>query len=546
MSTDVYPETERGQHRGRPQVSSAGGWWKYGLLALGAGCLLAVAGVLILGASSAETMGPMRTHTIERGELLFTIVEQGVLGSSDDTEIICKVRGDNTINWVIESGTKVEAGEDLIKLDTLLIEEAILEWSKFSHLAEASAEGEKAAVARAKLAISEYQEGRFVAELMTLEKDLAIAESRLRTSQNILGHATMLADRGYVSGLEIEQKKFGVVQSELVVEMMQTNIDVLKRFTRREELERLKGVLNTTQAKYSAEAERVKRNSSQRDRAIEELKYCVVRAEKSGMVIHPTVEDWDREPEITEGGTVHKDQVMLLMPDLTKMQVQVGIHESIIDRIKPGQTARITLPGKVLVGTVTSVSSVAQPAGWWNGNMVKYDTIIMLPSMEELLLEEIQRRGEKIPVAERTALQQTLETDQQERTEVQRKLVDDAQVEYLPDYKALKPGMNAKVEVTITRHLDVLTIPVTAVVETETGQLCWVRTDDGVERRSLELGDGNTMSIVVKSGLQEGDEVVLNPTDVIEEAHTEVQKTRKSVNRLQQYSSKPKSKTVSQ
>jgi multidrug resistance efflux pump len=493
MSTDVYPETERGQHRGRPQVSSAGGWWKYGLLALGAGCLLAVAAVLILGASSAETMGPMRTHTIERGELLLTIVEQGVLGSSDDTEIVCKVRGDNTINWVIESGTEVEVGEDLIKLDTLLIEEAILEWSKFSHLAEASAEGQKTAVARAKLAISEYEEGRFVAELMTLEKDLAIAESRLRTSQNILGHATMMADRGYVSGLEIEQKQFGVVQSELVVEMMQTNIDVLKRFTRREELERLKGELNTTQAKYSAEVERVIRNSSQRDRAIEELKYCVVRAEKSGMVIHPTIEDWDREPEITEGGTVHKDQVMLLMPDLTKMQVKVGIHESIIDRIKPGQTARITLPGKVLVGTITSVASVAQPGGWWNGNMVKYDTIVKLP---------------KEP--------------------------------------GLKPGMNAKVEVTITRHLDVLTIPVTAVVETETGQLCWVRTNDGVERRSLELGDGNTMSIVVKSGLEEGDEVVLNPTDVIEEAHTEVQKTRKSANRLQQYSSKPKSKTVSQ
>jgi len=303
----------------------------------------------------------------------------------------------------------------------------------------------------------------------------------------------MMADRGYVSGLEIEQKQFGVVQSELVVEMMQTNIDVLKRFTRREELERLKGELNTTQAKYSAEVERVIRNSSQRDRAIEELKYCVVRAEKSGMVIHPTIEDWGREPEITEGGTVHKDQVMLLMPDLTKMQVKVGIHESIIDRIKPGQTARITLPGKVLVGTITSVASVAQPGGWWNGNMVKYDTIVKLP---------------KEP--------------------------------------GLKPGMNAKVEVTITRHLDVLTIPVTAVVETETGQLCWVRTNDGVERRSLELGDGNTMSIVVKSGLEEGDEVVLNPTDVIEEAHTEVQKTRKSANRLQQYSSKPKSKTVSQ
>jgi len=52
-----------------------------------------------------------------------------------------------------------------------------------------------------KEAEKEYLEGRYVAELMTLEKDLVMAESRLRTAQNMLDHAEMMAERGYVSGL---------------------------------------------------------------------------------------------------------------------------------------------------------------------------------------------------------------------------------------------------------------------------------------------------------------------------------------------------------
>ena len=208
-----------------------------------------------------------------------------------------------------------------------------------------------------------------------------------------------------------------------------------------------------------------------------ELGYCVVKAEKSGMVIYPSATAWKNAPDIEEGATVHKDQILLLMPDLSKMQVKVGIHESIVDRIKPGLVARITLPDKTLDGEVISVSSVTSPAGWWTGNVVKYDTIIQLPSVE-----------------------------------------------------GLKPGMSAEVEVLIARHEDVLMIPVAAVVETEDGNICWVKTAEAVQRRLLQLGDSNDVFIVVEAGLKEGDEVMLNPLAYIEEAQNEVLQPRDKPN----------------
>jgi hypothetical protein len=49
------------------------------------------------------------------------------------------------------------------------------------------------------------------------------------------------------------------------------------------------------------------------------------------------------------------------------------------------------------------------------------------------------------------------------------------------------------------------------VVETLQGNLCWVRTTTGAERRSLQLGDTNDVFTIVEAGLQEGDEVLLHP-----------------------------------
>ncbi|TKJ24630.1 MAG: hypothetical protein CEE41_05335 [Hadesarchaea archaeon B3_Hades] len=433
--------------------------------------VLGSAVVLIPRSSSSRQIGLEQTHTITRGDLIVTVTEQGTLESANNTEIKCRVRGQNTIIWVVEGGTEVKPGDELVRLDTLAIEDAINERTKYAHWTRSSAERSRADVRRAELAISEYLEGRYRSQLMTLEKDLAIAESNLRTAQNILGHAEIMAKRGYVSGLEIEEKKFAVTQAELNVDVKKTQIDVLERFTKAMELETLKGNLNAAKARNAADEERTKMDEARRDLALEELQYCVIKAERGGLVIYPSAEKWKKAPEIEEGATVHRDQTLLLMPDLSQMQVKVGIHESIVDRIKPGLAARITLPDKTLDGEVASVAPVTRPAGWWTGNVVKYDTIIKLPSVQ-----------------------------------------------------GLKPGMSAEVEVIIDRHENVLTIPVAAVVETTQGDFCWVKTTEGTELRSLQLGDTNDNFIVVKAGLKEGDEVVLDPLASIEEAQTLVLK----------------------
>ena len=78
--------------------------------------------------------------------------------------------------------------------------------------------------------------------------------------------------------------------------------------------------------------------------------------------------------------------------------------------------------------------------------------------------------------------------------------------------------MSAEVEIILAEHRDVLTIPVAAFVETSSGHACWVKSSDGVSKRMLKLGDSNDVFAIVEAGLKEGDEVILNPLAIVDEA----------------------------
>ena len=471
MPTEAQKPTQNGPTANPAARASGPSWWKRGLLVIGGVAVLALAVTLIPGAMSGRDADPALTHTITRGDLVVSVTEQGTLESSNNTEIKCRVRGWSLVTWVIEGGTVVQAGDELVRLDTKRIEDAVSLQTTNFHTAAASLARSKAEVAKAKIAIPAYLEGSYQTQIKDLEMRLTIAETNLETAQKMLANSKKLFRRGFVTELEVEGNAFTVTQAELELEVVKTEIEVLNKYTKEMRLETLNGNLKASKSKLQADEAGFTMDESRLHRAREELKNCLIKAERGGLVIYPSAAAWKETPDIMEGGNVRKDQTLLLMPDLSKMQVKVGIHESVIDRVKPGQVARITLPDRTLAGTVASVSPVTRPAGWWTGNVVKYDTIIALPSVE-----------------------------------------------------GLKPGMSAEVEVILDRHQDVLTIPVAAVLETELGAFCWVQTAKGPKRHALQLGASNDSFIVVKAGLKEGEAVVLNVLAVMGAEQDEVSK----------------------
>ena len=428
----------------------------------------------IAGGLSGNDQKARLTHTITRGDLTISIVEQGTLESSDNDEVVCEVRGFSTVNWVIKGGSVVRKGDILVKLDTKVIEEHYSLTKTNTHTATATLARTEADVRKAEIAIDAYLEGRYRSQLQQLEQEVELAGLRLETAEKILSNTESLFRSGYVNKLQVDGKKFVVNEAELDLKVKETQIQVLNTYTKEMELVSLQGNLTAAQLKLEADKAGLEMELARQKRALEELESCIIRADRSGLVIYPSAAAWKDAPDIDVGATVRRDQVLLLMPDLTKMQVKVGVHESIVDRVKEGLPTRVTLPDRVLDAEVSKVANVTQPAGWWTGNVVRYSTVIDLP----------------------------------------------------PD-EGLKPGMSAEVEIIVEEHKDVLTIPVAAVVETDQGDFCWIEAvpDGPPKRRTIELGDSNDVFVVVNSGLDEGAKVVLNPLDHIDEAQAQAMRS---------------------
>ena len=419
------------------------------------------------GALTPKEKRSFLTHTVSRGDLMVTVTENGMLESSNNEEIKCMVKGGSTVLWVIEAGELVEPGDELVRLDTSRIEDNITTQEIAYETALANKIITESDVAVAEKSITEYLEGTFIEEKSLIEKEIFDAEQEVKTAELKLKSTTRLASKGLIKSLQIEGERFALDSARKQLELKKTQLRTLQNYKKEKQLQQLTSTLRAAKARLASDVARLSLEESRLNREKEQLENCVIRAKNGGMVIFPSMAEWKETPDIEEGATVREQQTLLMIPDLDQMQVKVGIHESKVGRLSVGMTATIQLQDLVLSGKVHSIASITKPAGWWTGNMVKYDTIIKIESKE-----------------------------------------------------SLKPGMSAVVDITLAEYKDVVNVPVASILQSDEGFLCWVDTPEGAQKRKIQVGDTNDEFTIVTAGLVEGEKVVLNPLAFVDDAQT--------------------------
>ena len=420
----------------------------------------------VVGRAAPESEGVANlTHTVARGDLLVTVTEQGTLESSNNVEVRSKVWGWKTVNWVIESGSDVKEGEVLVRLDASEMEKKVDEAKINLENSRADMITAESNAAVAEKSIVEYEQATFIEEEGNIKQEIFDAEQAVSQAELTYRSTLRMVAKGLFKPLQLRGEKFKLDSARQKLELKKTRLKALQQFKKEKELERLRSDLRAAKARLEAARARVALNQTQLNQVEEQLRFHTISAPQDGMVIHPKAAEWRDAPDVEEGANVHTNQVLLIMPDLTQLQVKVGIHESMIDRVEPGLVANITIGETRIVGEVSEVAKVTKPATWYTGNVVKFDTVVSLQGQQ-----------------------------------------------------GLKPGLSAEVELIIADHRDVLTIPVAAVVESGEEQFCWVKREGEVRRRDLKLGDSNDLFVIVESGLREGDQVVLNPMAYLDEA----------------------------
>ena len=249
------------------------------------------------------------THEVQSGDLVVSVTEQGTLESSSNVEIKCRVKGGSTVLWVVESGTLVQPGDVLVRLDQSTIEDNISQQRIAYETAISNKATSESDVAVARIGITEYLEGTFRSQQALLQKDVVIAQSNLKSAQNALAHAEKMFRKGYASQLDLDAQRDAVRHAELELEVKQTDLEALERFTKAKELETYQGLLKIAEASLASNEAALELERARLERAEDQLKNCVIVAEQPGMVIHPSAAEWKEQPDIEEGASVREDQV---------------------------------------------------------------------------------------------------------------------------------------------------------------------------------------------------------------------------------------------
>lgn len=463
--------------------------------------------VLAVAASCSDsaakaTVADVATFKVERRDLRATVSEKGTLKAANQMLVRPEIPGQAKIVSLVEEGTQVKEGDVLCELDHTDVakEVADLENRVIQLQGEvAAAEGElsiqlsqneadiRDATLKhhlAELELDRFEKGEFVQEKTKREVRMEEAKSELERAKNRYEEMPDLLKEGFVTKEQVEEERIKKVKAQSEVLLAKLDMDQYLIYAAPKDREQKEADLHNSELETDRAKERAKAREAQKraeldrqksefsnvksslEKARSVLAKMTIRAPGPGLVIYGDQRNpWD-EREIKVGEMVYSGQPFLTLPDLSEMQAVVSIHEADISKVHVGQKAFVVVESSnetPLDGEVVKVAPVAASSGRrWGEDSKRFNVDIAL-------------RGD-IAVLK------------------------------------LKPGLTARVEIQTGEKKGVLAVPAQSVFAERGKFYVFKKGGKSASRTEVEIEDGNAQFSVVKTGLAEGDEVMLyNP-----------------------------------
>lgn len=405
---------------------------------------------------------------VTRGSFDHTIVEQGEIESSSNTEVICEIeaRGSTgtAILWVIDEGAAVSKGDRLVELDSSNLEISLKENRLEVITAEAAVATAAALLEQATISREEYLEGLFQTEEKAILSEMAIAEQEMRKAQLALESSERLVAKGLVNSLQLEADKFALANTRNQLDAAKGRLRVLQDLTKRKMLVQFNSDIDAAKAGLSAAREKLSEEKLEYGRIEKQIANCVMVAPTDGVVVHANKQSnrGDSEFVVEAGAIVRERQTLIRLPDPSKMQIRCKVNESRITLLEKGMPAKIridALPNMVLTGHVAKVNRYAEPGSWFSSSIKEYGVLV-----------EITNPPENI-----------------------------------------RTGMTAAVEIFVEQLTDATQVPIQAVYEHDKKMYSLVQTGaQAFQTRQVKISATNDTMASISEGLAVGDKAVLN------------------------------------
>lgn len=408
-----------------------------------------------------------------RDQFEHRVLERGEIESSSNVEIRCEVRSRSSsgvqILEIVPEGATVKAGQLLVRLDDAQLQQELIQQQIIVSNSQSQAIEAQAAVDGARLGLKEYEQGTYLELEEQQESEVFVSQENMRRAEEYLTYSKRLADRGYIPEAQLEADAFAVEKARKDLGVSNTKLRVLRDFTKTKVLTQMKADFETTEARLKSRTKTLQLDELRLAEIEDQIKKCRIVSPVVGEVVYAN--DQERRGSsgdllIAEGRPVRERQVIIRIPDDSKMRVVAKVHESRIGFVQPGLTADIILesmPDLKLVGRVVGVSEYPIPSY----------SVYMAHIKEYAVNIDIENPPE-----------------------------------------GLRPGMTAQVDVLAERIDDSIQIPNQAVIGRNGRFFCAVPDSDGsLLTREIKVGSSNEDAIVVLDGLEPGESVVLQPND---------------------------------
>jgi multidrug resistance efflux pump len=412
-------------------------------------------------------------HRVSVGEFTYVVTERGDLESSSNEDIRCLVKskgGTGTpILKIVPAGTYVKHKEFLIQFDDSSLQADLIQQRIAVANAAALRTQAVSTLETAKATLAEYVDGTSKQELELVRSEVFVAQENLRRSEEHFHFSERLATKDYITAVQLDADRFAVKKSAKELEAAQMKLDVLQHHTYKKMSAQYKGDIDKAEAQLTA-AVRSHNLEQQKLKEIEDqIAKCRVEAPSDGQVIYATQSDRSRDEQVVieEGSMIREGQTVIRLPDPKRMQVRAVINETRINLIKPGIPAKVELdaePGTELEAVVGMVDAFPIPKRW-GGSVKEYGAVVKI----------------------------------------------------LEPSDKLRPGLRAKVRIFISGEQNVMQVPVQAVVERRGGHFCVMKDGDEWQAKAVELGPNNDKFVVVRSGLDAGADVALDPRRLLDQ-----------------------------
>lgn len=303
------------------------------------------------------------------GKSITNVLAEGKLYPVNELQVRNTTTKQLMVSELIPSGTSVDPGDQLIRFDSTEIEEQIgsarIELAAMeaetlaAKLKISSTEAESAAT---RITIESQLEllnlksehlfsntGQFSFEVAEMERIRSLQQKRLNLLKKKLEFVRKHEEKESLAILELE---FELQEAENLIASATQNMNRIKEHEipfRKKELEaavtELKSQLASTQSSFLSELETQKaalqvsklalqQKQSSLEKLVDELKHCVIKAEKEGVVSYSS-------SLLKPGMNVRPNQELLSIYDPEELHVRVLVFGGGHEKIEQGQTASV-------------------------------------------------------------------------------------------------------------------------------------------------------------------------------------------------------------